>query len=194
MADEVKKRPKIIPKQIPMPEQDPIERGKNFNEVALGFTEEQALAEAQRCLGCLKPPCVRGCPVEVPIKDFIILMQEKDFIGAANKIKEKSMLPAVCGRVCPQEDQCEKVCVVGKKFDPVSIGRLERFVADYERQSGTKSKVEMASSTGKKVAIVGSGPSGVTAAGRSEEHTSELQSHSFISYAVFCLKKKKRKQ
>jgi len=165
LADEVKKRPKIIPKKIPMPEQDPIERGKNFKEVALGFTEEQALAEAERCLGCLKPPCVKGCPVEVPIKDFIILLQEKDFIGAAKKIKEKSMLPAVCGRVCPQEDQCEKRCVVGKKFDPVSIGRLERFVADYERKSGKKSKVELPPPTGKKVAIIGSGPSGVTAAG-----------------------------
>lgn len=165
MADEVKKRPKIIPKKIPMPEQEPNERSKNFNEVALGYSEEQALAEAERCLGCLKPPCVKGCPVEVPIKDFITLLQEKDFIGAANKIKEKSMLPAVCGRVCPQEDQCEKRCVVGKKFDPVSIGRLERFVADYERRSGKKSKVELPPPTEKKVAIVGSGPSGVTAAG-----------------------------
>lgn len=165
MADEVKKRPKIIPKKIPMPEQEPIERSKNFNEVALGYSEEQALAEAERCLGCLKPPCVKGCPVEVPIKDFIDLLREKDFIGAANKIKEKSMLPAVCGRVCPQEDQCEKRCVVGKKFDPVSIGRLERFVADYDRRSGKKTKVELPPPTGKKVAIVGSGPSGVTAAG-----------------------------
>lgn len=163
--EEVKKKSKLIPNRVPMPEQDPIERGKNFNEVTLGYSVEQALAEAERCISCAKPPCVRGCPVEVPIKDFIDLIKEQDYVGASRKIKEKSMLPAVCGRVCPQEDQCEKFCVVGKKFEPVSIGRLERFVADYERRSGQKNKIEMAPSTGKKVAIVGSGPSGVTAAG-----------------------------
>lgn len=163
--EEVRKKPKLIPNRTPMPEQDPIERSRNFNEVALGYTVEQALAEAERCIGCPKPPCVKGCPVEVPIKEFIDLIKLEDFAGAISKIKEKNILPAVCGRVCPQEDQCEKVCVVGKKFEPVAIGRLERFAADYERQSGRKSKIKVARPTGKKVAVVGSGPAGITAAG-----------------------------
>jgi glutamate synthase (NADPH/NADH) small chain len=166
MAEESKerKRPKIIPKRVPMPEQDPMERIKNFNEVTLGYTVEQALAEAERCIGCPKPPCVKGCPVEVPIKDFIASLKERKFEEAIAKINEKSLLPAVCGRVCPQEDQCEKFCVIGKKFEPVSIGRLERFVADKDRESGKKRTIKLPPPTGKKVAIVGSGPAGLTAA------------------------------
>ncbi len=159
-----KERRKLIPNKVAMPEQDPIERGKNFNEVNLGYTVEQALKEAERCIFCPKPPCVKGCPVEVPIKDFIELIRDKDFVGASRKIKETNLLPAVCGRVCPQEDQCEKVCVVGKKFEPVSIGRLERFAADFEREAGEKAEITLAESTGKKVAVVGGGPAGITAA------------------------------
>ena len=164
MTDEERRKPKLIPDQIPMPEQDPIERGKNFDEVTLGYTTELALLEAERCIGCARPPCVKGCPVNVPIKDFIAYIQAGDFQSAINKIKETNVLPAVCGRVCPQEDQCEKACVVGKKFDPVSIGRLERFAADWEREHGHRPKPKIAPPTGKKVAIIGSGPSGVTCA------------------------------
>ena len=165
MTDEERKKPKkMIPNRTPIPEQDPKERGKNFNEVALGYSIEQALLEAERCLGCPKAPCVAGCPVNVPIKDFIAYIQAQDFQGAISKIKETNILPAVCGRVCPQEDQCEKACVVGKKFEPVAIGRLERFAADWEREYGKKAEPQIAPATGKKVAIVGSGPSGVTCA------------------------------
>ncbi len=162
---EVKReRRKLIPDKVAMPHQDPIERGKNFDEVALGYTVEQALEEAERCILCPKPPCIKGCPVEVPIREFIELIRDNDFVGASRKIKETNLLPAVCGRVCPQEDQCEKVCVVGKKFEPVSIGRLERFAADYERETGEKAVFKLAESTGKRVAVVGSGPAGITAA------------------------------
>lgn len=162
--EEKREKRKLIPTRTAMPEQDPLERAKNFKEVSLGYTVEQALAEAERCISCAKPPCVKGCPVEVPIREFIELIRDKDFVGASRKIKETNILPAVCGRVCPQEDQCEKVCVVGKKFEPVAIGRLERFAADYERTSGEVAKIVVAESTGKKVAIVGSGPSGIAAA------------------------------
>jgi glutamate synthase (NADPH/NADH) small chain len=130
----------------------------------LGYNEEQALAEAERCLQCPNPRCVQGCPVEVPIRDFIKLIKEKDYVGASLKIKEKNSLPAVCGRVCPQENQCQEMCVLGKMGDPISIGRLERFASDYERNKGvTIPKVESAPVTGK-VAIVGSGPAGLTVA------------------------------
>lgn len=124
----------LTDKMRPMPEQKPAERVKNFQEVALGYTEEDALAEAKRCLECAKPLCRQGCPVNVDIPGFIKLVQEGDFLAAAALIKEYNSLPAICGRVCPQEDQCEKHCIVGKKADPVGIGRLERFVADYVRQ------------------------------------------------------------
>jgi glutamate synthase (NADPH/NADH) small chain len=122
---------KIMTKQK-MPTQDPKKRKENFNEVALGYSEEAALVEADRCLNCKVPQCVEGCPVEVPIPEFISLIKKRDYAGAIKKIKEKNNLPAVCGRVCPQENQCEKLCVRGKKGEPVAIGRLERFVADYE--------------------------------------------------------------
>ncbi len=134
MAQLTKKERMQIPRQ-PMPEQDAKERSANFLEVNLGFTEELARLEAERCLQCPKPKCVEGCPVGVQIKDFIQLVAEGDFLGAASKIKENNVLPAVCGRVCPQEEQCEAVCVTGVKGESVAIGRLERFVADYERQT-----------------------------------------------------------
>ena len=154
-------------KKTPMPEQSPEVRKRNFDEVPLGYSEEEALNEANRCLQCKKPKCVEGCPVNIDIKSFIGLIMEKDFIGAARKIKEKNALPAVCGRVCPQENQCEKHCVVGKKEDkdPVAIGRLERFVADYEREQGNVKAAECRMPSGKKVACVGAGPAGLTCAG-----------------------------
>lgn len=146
-----------------MPCQDPKVRAKNFDEVALGYSEETAIAEASRCLGCKKEPCRDGCPVQVPIPQFIAKVAANDFTGAIATIKEKNALPAVCGRVCPQEAQCEKNCVLGKKGDPVGIGRLERFVADWARKQGSKPG-EPAPATGKKVAVVGSGPAGLTVA------------------------------
>jgi glutamate synthase (NADPH/NADH) small chain len=146
-----------------MPKQKPEVRRRNFNEVALGYTEDQALEEASRCLQCPKPQCVQGCPVEVAIPEFIRLIRERKFDEAAKKIKEKNSLPAICGRVCPQEEQCQKFCVLGKVGDPVSIGRLERFVADWERERGITIP-EKAPPTGKKVAIIGAGPAGLTAA------------------------------
>ncbi|MEA1971640.1 MAG: NADPH-dependent glutamate synthase [Thermodesulfobacteriota bacterium] len=153
-----------VPRQS-MPEQNPMIRAKNFDEVPLGYTEEQAVLEAKRCIQCKKPLCITGCPVDVDIPGFIKLIAERDFIGAALKLKETNALPAICGRVCPQEDQCEKVCILGKKGEPVAIGRLERFAADYERESGNIMIPEIASPTGKKVAVVGAGPAGLTIAG-----------------------------
>jgi glutamate synthase (NADPH/NADH) small chain len=153
-----------IPRQN-MPEQDSVLRSANFLEVNLGYTEELAKLEALRCIQCPKPTCVEGCPVSVKIKDFIGLVAEGDYLGAAAKIKEDNMLPAVCGRVCPQEEQCEAKCIVGKKNEPVAIGRLERFVADFEREhNSSKNPVQMTKS-GKKVAVIGSGPAGLSCAG-----------------------------
>jgi glutamate synthase (NADPH/NADH) small chain len=160
---ESKPKPKIKKEAVPMPKQKPEVRRRNFNEVALGYTEDQALEEASRCLQCPKPQCVQGCPVEVAIPEFIRLIRERKFDEAAKKIKEKNSLPAICGRVCPQEEQCQKFCVLGKVGDPVSIGRLERFVADWERERGITIP-EKAPPTGKKVAIIGAGPAGLTAA------------------------------
>jgi glutamate synthase (NADPH/NADH) small chain len=145
-----------------MPLQDAQQRIKQFSEVALGYSEEQAILEASRCLGCKKPLCVDGCPVEVDIPAFIKLIQEKNYSHAIAKIKEKNNLPGICGRVCPQESQCEKLCILGKKFQPVAIGRLERFVAD--RGTDNSNPAAVLATTGKRVAIVGSGPSGLTAA------------------------------
>jgi glutamate synthase (NADPH/NADH) small chain len=146
-----------------MPEQDPKVRKTNFNEVALGFTEEQAMEEAKRCLQCKKPKCMEGCPVEVKIPGFLKYITEGDFDSAIKEIKADNALPAICGRVCPQETQCEQVCVLSKKGASVSIGRLERFVADYERKKGVKIP-PAPEPTGKKVAVVGSGPAGLTTA------------------------------
>ena len=147
-----------------MPEQDGLVRSSNFNEVNLGLTEELALLEAQRCIQCPKPTCVEGCPVGVKIGEFIGLVAEGKYLDAAQKIKEDNMLPAICGRVCPQEEQCEAKCVTGKKNEPVAIGRLERFVADYEREKVGLKKPELKPKTGRKVAIVGSGPAGLSCA------------------------------
>ena len=147
-----------------MPSQDPQVRNKNFLEVALGYTEEQALDEAARCLNCKNHPCVDGCPVNVRIPEFIQKIVEKDYEGAYQVIHQTSSLPAVCGRVCPQESQCEMHCVRGKKGDPVGIGRLERFVADWHRENVHTAPV-VPESNGHKVAIIGAGPAGLTAAG-----------------------------
>jgi len=147
-----------------MIEQDPEVRSRNFEEVNLGYTPELAIEEAQRCLQCPKPTCVQGCPVNIQIKDFITLIAEGDFIGAVHKIKEDNALPAICGRVCPQEEQCEEACIIGKRGEPVAIGYLERFVADYERNSGQVDMPKVQPSTGKKIAIVGSGPAGLSCA------------------------------
>ncbi|NMB41582.1 MAG: NADPH-dependent glutamate synthase [Firmicutes bacterium] len=148
----------------PMPEQDPKERIKNFDEVPFGYDAETAVKEATRCLQCKKAECVEGCPVEVDIPAFIKLIAEKKFDEGIKKLKEKNNLPAVCGRVCPQEAQCEAFCIRGKRAEPVAIGRLERFLADYELEKGVETPPRP-KSTGKRVAIVGSGPAGLTAAG-----------------------------
>ncbi len=156
-----RKKPERIPRQE-MPVRPPQERILDFGEVAEGFTAELAQIEAKRCLQCPKQPCVDGCPVSVDITGFIGLIVEGDYIAAAQKIKETNLLPAVCGRVCPQEEQCEQVCVVAKIDEPVAIGRLERFVADYEREQGAVKVPKVKKSSGKKVAVVGSGPAGIT--------------------------------
>jgi glutamate synthase (NADPH/NADH) small chain len=162
MAQPVKK--KDIPRQT-MPEQAPEDRVSNYNEVPYGFTDELAMLEAQRCILCKNAKCVPACPVNIDIPGFIKLIQEGKFVEAARKIKETNALPAVCGRVCPQEDQCEGVCVIGIKQKPVAIGRLERFAADYERQTGAILIPPVAPKTGKRVAVVGAGPAGLTVAG-----------------------------
>lgn len=147
-----------------MPCQDPQVRAHNFEEVALGYTREMAIEEAQRCLQCKNPKCVQGCPVNISIPNFINKIAEDDFLGAAQVLKMSSSLPAVCGRVCPQESQCEAKCIVGIKGDPVAIGRLERFAADFEIQNGA-SKADIADPTGKRVAVIGAGPAGLACAG-----------------------------
>jgi len=162
MAQAVNK--KNIPRQE-MPEQAPEDRVSNFDEVPFGYTEELAMLEAMRCLLCKNPKCIAACPVNINIPGFVQLIQQGKFLEAARKIKEDNALPAVCGRVCPQEDQCEGACVVGIKQEPVSIGRLERFAADYERHMGTVTLPELPPPTGKQVAVVGAGPAGLTVAG-----------------------------
>ncbi len=153
-----------IPRQ-PMPEQNPEERRHNFNEVPLGYPENIARIEAGRCLQCKKPTCMNGCPVRVNIPAFIQQIKEGNFIRALDIIKETNSLPAVCGRVCPQEDQCEKLCVLAKKSEPVAIGKLERFAADYERERARQAKPPVQSTRKQRIAIIGSGPAGLTAAG-----------------------------
>jgi glutamate synthase (NADPH/NADH) small chain len=153
-----------VPRQH-MLEQPPLERATNFTEVNLGYSEELARREAQRCLECAKPICTNDCPVGVKVKEFVQLIVAGDFLGAAAKIREDNVLPAITGRVCPQEDHCEGGCLMGKKVQPLGIGYLERFVADYEQRHLDISSLPKASPTGKKVAIVGSGPSGLTTAG-----------------------------
>ena len=148
----------------PMPKQEPFERVRNFDEVALGYTPELAREEAGRCLGCKKPGCVEGCPVGIDIPGFIGLVADGEFAAAARKVKETNALPAVCGRVCPQEEQCERNCLLSKKGDPVAIGRLERFVADYEAEDGAGEAPPLPPLNGLRIAIVGSGPAGITVA------------------------------
>ena len=154
----------IDPKKHEMPTQAPEVRAHNFNEVALGYSQETAVAEANRCLNCKNRPCVSGCPVNIHIPEFIAKVKEGDFEGAYQVINQTSSLPAVCGRVCPQENQCEKYCTLAKKFEAVGIGRLERFVADWHNSHATE-KAQAPAPNGHKVAIVGSGPSGLTCAG-----------------------------
>ncbi len=162
-TDEKKKKPKA--ERVAMPQQDPRARVHNFEEVALGYTREMAMEEASRCLQCKNSPCIAGCPVNIDIPAFISCIQKGDYLGAIHKIKETNSLPAVCGRVCPQEEQCENVCVLNKKGRPVAIGRLERFVADYEFEQGEVRAPQSPPSTGKRVAVVGAGPAGLTVAG-----------------------------
>lgn len=154
----------IQPKKNEMPVQQPLVRAGNFNEVALGYTPELAIAEAKRCLNCKNRPCVEGCPVNISIPDFITKVKDGDFEGAYGVIAESSSLPAVCGRVCPQETQCESKCTLGIKFEPVGIGRLERFVAD-RHNNNNNSQPELPKLNGHRVAVVGSGPSGLACAG-----------------------------
>ena len=156
--------PNMDPKKNPMPTQEPQVRAHNFSEVALGYSEETAVQEALRCLNCKNYPCVSGCPVNIHIPEFISKIKEGDFEGAYQVIQKSSSLPAVCGRVCPQETQCESKCVRGIKGEPVGIGRLERFVADWHNAHATQLP-DKVPSNGHKVAIVGSGPSGLTCAG-----------------------------
>ena len=148
-----------------MPEQEPEDRVNNFDEVPYGYTEELAVTEATRCIMCKKPKCKPACPVNVDIPGFLALIRDRKFLEAARKIKEDNALPAVCGRVCPQEEQCERTCVTGIKHEPVAVGRLERFAADYERRAGAMMLPQLPAKTGKRVAVVGAGPAGLTVAG-----------------------------
>jgi len=155
----------IARKKVEMPRQKPKVRIRNFNEVALGYSEDSAQDEARRCLQCKKAPCTNACPVEIDIPGFIALIVKKDYRGAIRKIKEKNLLPAMCGRVCPQEDLCEMACTLSKKYEPVAIGRLERFAADWEIGKANPESPKIAPLTGKRVAVVGSGPGGLACAG-----------------------------
>ena len=154
---------KVIPKRVEMPRQKPEERIHNFNEVALGFDMELARAEAERCLQCKKPTCIEGCPVRINIPGFILKVREGDLPGAVEILKSANNLPAICGRVCPQETQCEAVCALAKKYEPVAIGRLERFVGDWDLARGAVIP-ELPPPTGKRVAVIGAGPAGLTCA------------------------------
>ncbi len=157
--------PKPAPKKTPMREQDPKVRAGNFDEVPHGYSPEEAIAEAKRCLKCKKPSCIKGCPVEVDIPGFIGAIAEGDFMEAVKLMKRTNVLPAICGRVCPQETQCEGLCVLGKKMEPVAVGNLERFIADWEAEQAECVMCEKQPATGKKVAVVGAGPAGLTVAG-----------------------------
>lgn len=163
---EEKPKPKLNLNRVPMPRQDPKARGKNFNEVALGYTDEMAVQEASRCIQCPKRSCIEGCPVNVDIPEFIKAVREGNMEEAVRVLKSKNALPGICGRVCPQETQCEEVCSLGKKGAPIAIGRLERYVADWELKHGSNPKVSISllPPSGKKIAVVGSGPAGLTCA------------------------------
>ncbi|NVM36886.1 MAG: NAD(P)-binding protein, partial [Candidatus Lokiarchaeota archaeon] len=147
-----------------MREQDPSERIHNFSEVALGFTEEMVKTEVERCLQCGDPKCVDGCPVNIDIPEFIRLIKENDLLEAIRSIKNYNILPAICGRVCPQEIQCEKACILSKRWEPVAIGALERYIADWERKNQLKECPDCEAPNQIKVAVIGSGPAGLTCA------------------------------
>jgi len=160
-----RKRKKLDLNRREMPKQPPEVRRYNFNEVALGYPVETAVEEAKRCLQCKKPKCVLKCPVEIDIPGFIKCIAEKDFSGGIRILKEKNCLPAICGRVCPQEEQCEEVCVLKVKGAQSAIGRLERFLADWEAEQGELEIPKISPPTGRKVAVTGGGPAGLTVAG-----------------------------
>lgn len=164
MAKMIPPKERMQREQIPMPEQKPQERSRNFKEVPLGYTKEQAIYEAQRCLQCKKPKCVPGCPAEINIPKFIEKIVEEDFTGAYLEILKTDDLPAITGRVCPQEEQCQQVCILDKQKKPIAIGRLERFVADWARENNIHGNPPKISKKEQKVAIVGSGPAGLTCA------------------------------
>ncbi len=155
---------KVSPTKTPMREQPASERIRNYDEVPFGYSPEEAVIEAQRCLMCKKPKCISGCPVEIDIPGFIQHIVDREFKTGINLLKEKNILPAICGRVCPQEEQCEKECILGVKNEPVAIGRLERFLADWEAEQGEMELPPKPKSTGKKIVVVGAGPAGITAA------------------------------
>jgi glutamate synthase (NADPH/NADH) small chain len=155
---------KVSPTKTPMREQPASERVRNYDEVPFGYSPQEAILEAKRCLMCKKPKCIAGCPVEIDIPGFIQFIVDEDFKGGIGLLKEKNILPAICGRVCPQEEQCEKECILGVKNEPVAIGRLERFLADWEAEQGAAELPPKPKSTGKKIVIVGAGPAGITAA------------------------------
>ena len=155
---------KVSPIKTPMREQPATERVRNYDEVPFGYSPQEAILEAGRCLMCKKPKCIEGCPVEINIPGFIKYIVENDFKSGISLLKEKNILPAICGRVCPQEEQCEKQCILGVKNEPVAIGRLERFLADWEADQGEAELPPKPNSTGKKIVIVGAGPAGITAA------------------------------
>jgi glutamate synthase (NADPH/NADH) small chain len=155
---------KVSPTKTPMREQPASERVRNYDEVPFGYSPQEAILEAKRCLMCKKPKCIAGCPVEIDIPGFIQFIVDEDFKGGIGLLKEKNILPAICGRVCPQEEQSEKECILGVKNEPVAIGRLERFLADWEAEQGAAELPPKPKSTGKKIVIVGAGPAGITAA------------------------------
>ncbi len=159
-------KPKLDLNRVPMPRQEPAVRARNYDEVATGYSAEMAVQEANRCIQCPKRPCVSGCPVNVDIPEFIDALRKGNMSEAVKVLKNKNSLPGVCGRVCPQETQCESVCTLGKKGAPVAIGRLERYVADWELEHSSElnSEIEIAPATGKRVAVIGSGPAGLTCA------------------------------
>jgi glutamate synthase (NADPH/NADH) small chain len=164
MAEMIPPKERMQREQIPMPEQKPEVRSHNFKEVPLGYTKEQAIYEAQRCMQCKNPKCMQGCPAEINIPQFIRKIVEEDFASAYLEILKSNSFPAITGRVCPQEEQCQKYCILGKQKKPIAIGRLERFVADWARKNNIHGKLPKVDNKGKKIAIVGSGPAGLTCA------------------------------